>query len=203
MDVYVRQPKRYEEGPAGTVARLLHALYGFKQAGRLWGEHCHGTLTTIGATRLKADPSMYVWQNPVNGPIIILVHVNGMAVAAKTLAGVSAVKNFVLATYEGRDLGASNAFLGMRIDRDRAADTFMLRCPGVTVALLEQYGMGAARPNKLPMPEKETLMQTGEQLLANGKPYAELLGSILYLSTTTRLDIAYAAGLLARYMTNP
>jgi len=126
-----------------------------------------------------------------------------MAVADTTLEGVSEVKNFVLTTYKGRDLGASNTFLGMRIDRDRVADTWMLSCPGGTAALLEQYGMGAARPNKLPMPAKTTLMRTGEQLLTNGTPHAELFGSILYLSTTSRPNIAHAAGLLARYMTNP
>jgi len=203
VDVYVQQPEGYEEGPAGTVARLLHALSGCKQAGRLWGNHCHGTLTAIGAARSTADPTMYVWQHPFHGPIIILVHVDDMAITAKTLAGVTTAKEVVLSAYKGRDLGASDTFLGMRVDRDRTAGTLTLSCPGVTTALLEQSGMDAARPNKLPMPAKTTLTRTGEQPLANSTRYSELVGSILYLSTTTRPDIAYAAGLLARYMNDP
>jgi len=28
VDVYVQQPEGFEEGPAGTVARLLYAFFG-------------------------------------------------------------------------------------------------------------------------------------------------------------------------------
>jgi len=41
------------------VARLLYSLYGRKQAGRLCGNHCRGTLTAIGAVCSMADPTMY------------------------------------------------------------------------------------------------------------------------------------------------
>jgi len=183
VNVYVQQPEGYEEDPTGMVARLLYALYGRKQAGRLCGNHCRGTLTAIGAVCSMADPTMYVWQHPVHGPNFILVHVDDMAVTAKTLAGVSVAKEVVLSAYEGRDLGASNTFLGMRVDRDRAAGTLKLSCRGVTAALLEQFGMGGARPKKLPMAFKTNLMRTGEHLLEDSTRYSEFMGSLLYLST--------------------
>ena len=169
----------------------------------MWGNHFHGTLTAIGAVRSTADLTIYVWKHPVHAPIFILVHVDDMAVTAKTLAGVSVAKEVVLSAYEGHDLGVSNTFLGMRVDRDRAAGTLTLSCVGVTAALLEQFGMGAARPNKLPMAVNTTLMRTGELLMEDSTRYSELVGSLLYLSATTRPDIAYAAGVLARYMNNP
>jgi len=171
VDVYVQQPEGYEEGHTGTVARLLYALNGCKQAGRLWGNHCHGTLNAIGAVRSTADPTMYAWQHPVHGPIFILVHVDDMAVTAKTLAGVSVAKEVLLSAYERRDLGASKTFLGMRVDRDRAAGTLKFSYPGVTAALLEQFGMGTARPNKLPMAVTTKLMRTGEHLLEDSTRY--------------------------------
>jgi len=34
-------------------------------------------------------------------------------------------------------------------------------------------------------------------------PYLEAIGSVMYLTTTTRPDIAYAAGTLARFRSNP
>jgi len=126
-----------------------------------------------------------------------------MAVTAKTLAGVSISKKVVLSAYKGRDLGASNTFLGMRVDHDRAAGTLKLSCPGVTAALLDQFGKGGARPNKLPMAFKTNLMRTGKHLLEDSTRYSEFMGSLLYLSTTTKPDIFYAAGVLARSMNNP
>jgi len=146
---------------------------------------------------------MYAWRHAVHEPIFILVHVDYLAVAAKTLAGVSAAKDVVLSTYKRRNLGAPDTFLGMRVCRDRAAGMLSLSCPGATVALLQQFGMSEFRPNKLPLPAKASLGRTGEQPLVDRTPYEELVGSILYLSTTTRPDLANASGLLAHYMSNP
>jgi len=146
---------------------------------------------------------MSIWQHPVHGPILLLVDVDDMAVAAMALAGLSGAEELVLSTYEGRDLGASNTLLGMRIYRDRAASTLALSCPGVTAALLEQLGTGTARQSKLPLAANTTLKRTGEHLLVDSTQYSELAGSLRYLATTTRPDIAYATGVLARYMNNP
>ena len=42
-------------------------------------------------------------------------------------------------------MGAATTFLGYKVDRDRAAGTLTLSCPGRTVALLDQFGLEAAR----------------------------------------------------------
>ena len=34
-------------------------------------------------------------------------------------------------------------------------------------------------------------------------PYAQVIGSLMYAQVCSRLDIAYIAGALARYMSNP
>jgi len=47
------------------------------------------------------------------------------------------------------------------------------------------------------------LSKTGENLLPDGNRYAELVGSLLYVSTTTRPDIAFAVGVLSRFMSCP
>ena len=47
------------------------------------------------------------------------------------------------------------------------------------------------------------MSKTGENLLPDGNRYAKLVGSLLYLSTTTRPDIAFAVGVLSRFMSCP
>jgi len=203
LPVYVRQPEEYARGTDRTVGRLNFALYGCKQAGRLWGIHSHGTLTALGAVRSQADPTLYNWVDPSGVTVTIVVHVDDLAIAAATLEAVVNTKEAILAVYKGRDMGAAATFLGYKVDRDRAAGTLTLSCPGLTVALLEHFCLDAARPNQLPMSAKTVLLRTGEQLLPDSRPYAELVGSLLYLSTSKRPDIAYTAGLLARFMENP
>jgi len=71
------------------------------------------------------------------------------------------------------------------------------------IALLKAFEMSNSTPIKTPMVLGAKLAKTGENLLPDSNRYAELVGSLLYLSTTTRLDIAIAVGVLSRYMACP
>jgi len=86
----------------------------------------------------------------------------------------------------------------MEITRDRAAGTIQLSNQQATQALLSQHSMSQCKPSSTPLP-------TGVKLQADDSApappgYSNLVGSLLYLSITTRPDIAQAVGALARYM---
>jgi len=59
VDVYVDLPVGYSGVGPNTVAELGSALYGTKQAGRLWAENLCATLTAAGANRSTTDPTLY------------------------------------------------------------------------------------------------------------------------------------------------
>jgi len=124
-------------------------------------------------------------------------------VAGEKLAGVEAVKRSVSAKFEVRDMGKVKDFIGMKIMRNRAAKTLTLSNPGHTATLLEAFGMDKATPNKTPMASGVKLTKTQEGLLPEGNRYAARVGSLLCLSTTTRPDIAFAVGVLSRFMSCP
>jgi len=63
--------------------------------------------------------------------------------------------------------------------------------------------MDTCTPNKTAMASGVQLDKTGQNLLSDGNWYAELVGSLLYLSTTTRPNIAFAVGVLSRFMSGP
>jgi len=63
--------------------------------------------------------------------------------------------------------------------------------------------METATQNKALMASGVKLAKKGEVLLPEGNRYAALVGSSLYLSITTRPDIAFAVGLLSRIMSCP
>jgi len=99
-----------------------------------------------------------------------------------------------------RDMGEVKDFIGTKVMRNRAAKTLTLSNPGHTTTLLEAFVKDKATPNKTPMASGVKLTKTGEDLLPEGNRSAELVGSLLYLSTTTRPDIAFAVGVLSRFM---
>jgi len=96
VDVYVDLPVGYSGAGPNTVAKLRSALYGTKQAGRLWGEHLCATLTAAGANRSTTDPTLYTWNHPHHGRIIIIAHVDDLATLCKTRAAVEAAKSAIL-----------------------------------------------------------------------------------------------------------
>jgi len=77
-------------------------------------------------------------------------------------------------------------FFGMNVMRNRAAKTLTLSDPGHTATLLDAVEMDKATPNRTPLTSGVKLTKTGASLLPKGNRYAELVGSLLYLTTTTR-----------------
>jgi len=150
--------------------------------------------------RSKVYPCLYEWWHPVHARVFILVYDKYHIMAGEKLAGVAAVNRSVSAKFEVRDMGEVKGLIDMKVMRGRAAKTRTMRNPGHTATLLEAFGMKTSTPNKAPMVSGVRLTKTGEDLLPEGDRYAEFVGSLLYLSTTTRPDIAFAVGVLSRFM---
>jgi len=167
-EMYIKLPDGVEPEGLEEMCRLNLALYGTKQAGRLWGIKLDKELKEMGAVRYKEDPCLYEWHHPVHGCIFILVYVHDLMVAGEKLAGVEAVKRSVSAKFEVRDMGEVKDFIGMKVMRNRVAKTLTLSNPGHTATLLEAFGMDKATPNKTPMASGVKLTKTGEGLLPEG-----------------------------------
>jgi len=133
----------------------------------------------------------------VHGVILIPVHVDDVLLLAKERAGIKAVKDIITSADTIRDLGEVGNFLGLRVTRDLTAGSLTLTCPGYARALVGAHGLGSANPATTHMAPSTVLTRTRPDPLAEGGPaFAELVGSLLYLATTTRPDIAFAAGVL-------
>lgn len=197
-EVYIKIPEGFDD--AGEEALLLKAMYGTKQAGHLWQEHLGTTLKSEGAVQADADPCVYVMV--LDGHVVrIEVYVDDLIIAGGDLEAVKKVKEIVGKHYTVRDLGRVNDFTGMDVKWDDAVGAVTLSNPRHTAALLADYGMENAKPNRTPM-QKGTVMGEGDPLGA-GNRYAELVGSLMYLANQTRPDIAFATARLARRMAKP
>jgi len=97
-------------------------------------------------------------------------------------------------------MGEVKDFIGMKVMRDKKTKKLTPSNPGHIMALLQAFGRDTCTPNKTANSSGVKLRKTGENLLPDGNRYADLFGSLLYLSTTTRPDISFAVGLLSRFM---
>ena len=190
-----------ERGP--VTVHLKKAMYGLKIAPKVWYETLAAALAQHGFKRTSVDPCLFTGTAPDGGPTYILVYVDDVLVASRTKEGVKQGVNAVLSEFEGRDLGEPTAFLGMKIERDRAQRTIKISQERHVRELLERFNMTDCRPKSVPMAAGRVLAGEGEPLDTTVYPYTSLLGGLLYVSTHSRPDISHAVGVLARYSQRP
>lgn len=200
-DIYVQQPEGYEQGE-GLSCYLKKALYGLKQAPRAWHQRLISELSTIGLTPSAADLSLFIMTYN-NDKVYVLVYVDDILVAGYADA-VKYVSDSLTAAFKVRNLGNAELFLGMNIIRDRSSRSLLLGQQRFITDLLTTYGMADCKPSTLPMSVNTNLSKTDGHLLDLTKyPYRSLVGSLQYLTHTTRPDISRTVGVLARYSNAP
>ena len=92
----------------------------------------------------------------------------------------------------------------MEIERDRAKRTLKISQKRLLSELLDKYEGQIGRLAGVPLtPGLQLNRKDGNPLDTSKYHYAELVGSLLYLSVCTRPDITQAVAVLTRYMSNP
>jgi len=201
-EVFSEQPPGYQLGGPNVACHLQRALYGLRQAPRAWYLRLKSELGRLGFKPSLADPGLFV-RFEGSEPIYILVYVDDLLLAGKSLATINKVKAALLNTFAIRDLGEARFYLGFEIKRDRAARTLHISQKRYTSGLLAKYGMIHSNPRSTPMDPNVQLSIEGEPLDIKMYPYSEVVGSLLYLAVCSRPDISFAVGALARHMAKP
>ena len=125
--------------------------------------------------------------------VYILIFVDHGIIICKCIKNIeiilSALKQQFKITFSQVDI-----FVGINIMRDRENKSIFLHHAGYARKVLNRFNMPYARPVSTPM-EKGidlTVMQKDAQCTSELLPYHELVGSLIYLSTTTRSDLSFA-----------
>ena len=120
---------------------------------------------------------------------------------------VQGVKKRLSSLFNTTDLGTCTHFVGMKVER-RPSGLFLSQRP-FAEKIVELAGMTNAKPTHAPLPlshplyaEKKTPSPMDEEAMRNF-PYREVLGSLLFLATRTRPDLATAVSMLGKYQEAP
>ena len=189
----------------GQVVKLRKSLYGLRQAPKLWYELLARSLKKLGFRRSRTNDSLFISKS--NGPpVYLLVYVDDILVVGDR-AAVQGVKKRLSSLFKTTDLGTCTHFVGMKIER-RPSGLFLSQRP-FAEKIIELAGMTNAKPTHGPLPlshplyeEKKTRSPMDEEAMSN-LPYREVLGSLLFLATRTRPDLATVVSMLGKYQEAP
>lgn len=205
--IYTIQPIGFEDAENPTyICRLNKALYGLKQSGREWESFLKGLLAKANIHPTKSDHSIYVSTDTSNNNILIIItYVDDMLVLSPNRANIKQLYTILNKTVKVKDLGPAKTFLGIDIIRDRSQGHISLSQLNYTKKILSKFRR-KTRPKHTSNPCQIGIkldQNTEEPDIDFTRQFQKELGSLMYLMTKTRPDLAYPVGLAARFMSNP
>ena len=214
-DIYVEPPRGYEQSDVHGdtyVLKLKKALYGTKQASRMWQLKLRAYLVEhMGFSNSSNDPCLFSRRDSDDSVLIVGVYVDDIIVAHNNKKLKWFVDKFTgPGGFRAKHIGALSWFLGVSVEQksdctvsisqiqyvQKLVDKFISTNPSSTV----KQSMPC---NPLKFPKLTTAKTDSERAKASKLPYLQLIGSLLYLSTMTRPDIAYHMATLCSLMHDP
>jgi hypothetical protein len=112
-------------------------------------------------------------------------------------------------TFDMKDLGAAKQILGMEIFRDKRNGKIWLSQQKYVDKILLRFCMNSVKPVSVPfmshfkLSSSLCLSTKEEKEYMSRIPYANAVGSLMYVMVSTRPDISHVVGVVNRYMENP
>ena len=209
-DVYMAQPKGcVQPGREQLVCKLNKALYGLKQGARQWYQKFDTFMRSQEFKRSQEDYCLYTKKLSDGLQITLILYVDDMLIARKSKSEIANLKQILSSQFAMKDLGEANHFLGMRIKRNRKKGILELSQESYIKKVLQHFNMTKGKLVSTPLPSytklsKEDSPKSDFEKAEMAKvPYSLAMGSLMWAMIATRLDIAFALGVVSRYMANP
>ena len=207
-DIFMRQaPGFAETGKEHLVCKLKRSIYGLKQSPRQWNKVIDEFLRNEGFKVIDADCCIYM-KNRDSKTIMVSLYVDDLMIASNCNTLCSNLKASLNKRFEMKDLGIVQVCLGLEFNW-LPDGTCLLNQERYIGKVLERFNMETCKPIGCPIESgarlsKDMAPKTLEEIEAMGKiPYRSAVGSLIYLVTGTRPDIAVATSTVAKYCENP
>ena len=198
-DIYLKQSEGFEvKGKEHLVCKLNRSLYGLKQSPRCWNEALNSQLKKMHFKHLENDPCTYTLTS--RGEIFIAtVYVDDIILASKSSTRIQEFIKSISESFDIKDMGKLHYFLGVKIAYPGPGKIWIGQ-PAYTAEVLKRFQMENSKPTATPIDNGAKLTKaTEDSKLFNQELYQSAIGSLSYLSTRTRPNIAYAVSNVARF----
>uniref|UniRef100_A0AAV1V9Q8 Reverse transcriptase Ty1/copia-type domain-containing protein n=1 Tax=Peronospora matthiolae TaxID=2874970 RepID=A0AAV1V9Q8_9STRA len=198
--VYCVIPEGVEMDGDFDCLELVKAIYGLKQASRVWNETFYEFVCFIGFKVSAFDPCLYI--KVVDGHcVLVLVYVDDVLVTGSSLELIAQTKADLKTRFEMTDSGKCTFVLGIELVDESDGSVTMCQRRYVN-DILKCFGMDECKATASPVDLSTRLVASTEAAKID-VPFREAVGALMHLTTATRPDIAYAVGYVSRFMENP
>ncbi|GJZ23673.1 retrotransposon protein, putative, ty1-copia subclass [Tanacetum coccineum] len=134
---------------------------------------------------------------------------DGMLIACKSKAAIGSTKSLLKKEFDMKELVKAKKILDMKIVRDRSRKILRVSQSGYVSKILNNFRINNGKSVKMPLGGhfklslKDCPVRDCDVERMSKVPYANAVGSLMYLMVCTRPDIAYAVSVVSRYLANP
>jgi hypothetical protein len=181
--------------PQGMAIKMINALQGSPQAGRLWEEQAEAfLLTSLGFSQSTIDPSFYwLWSGPIYTQIIRSTDDFRISSMSETVLEDITSK---LMKQWNMTIQVNKTWNGMALLHDRDQGTISISMRRDIEAMIIEFGMRDCRPEKTPAAPHVKLARPVSPDAVDSEsasfPYREAIGALLWFGRTGRPDILYS-----------
>ena len=197
--VWIHLPRGFHtnEGDKKCL-KLVKSLYGLAEAPRLWYLHLFDTLINkLGFIQSKIDACLLMKDG-----IMIVVFVDDCAISYRNEADyIKLIADLRSLSFELTEEGEFSKFLGINFDFKN--NTVHMTQTGLIDRIAAATGLTNSNPNHTPTHQEALGKDINGPTMTDTWSYRSVVGMLLYLSTNTRPDIAFAVSQVARFSNNP
>lgn len=194
--VYLEQPEGFEDG-TDRVCLLKRSLYGLKQAPRCWNKRFIGFMKKTGFQNSVADPCLFYRKRNKSRLYVAIYVDDGLIVGSDKKEITSFLK--IIQEEFSMTTGSLDNYLGLKIEQ-RKDGSIAVSQENYTRRILERFRMAESNAISTPVGREES---DRDEVLSSEIPYREAVGCLMYLTTASRPDIAFAVNKAARAMEKP
>jgi hypothetical protein len=198
QDLYMKAPPGFPI-EKGKVLRLVKAIYGLKQAPRQWYSRLRSEMEKMNFRPSNFDTCVFIHNTYL---LIVAIWVDDLLIFGRDERTIEAFKKQMTSTFTMTDEGLCRYYLGMNIEQGNGY--IKIHQKRYAKQILDRFGFTNLLPARTPMREGLALQpHTGEVNPQLKRRYQSMIGSLLYLSNSTRPDICFAVNMCARFTANP
>jgi len=176
----------------------LKSLCGLKQAPKQWHEKFDRTLTSEGFVINEANRCVYYLYGG-GGGVILCLYVDDILIFVINIDVINEVKSFLSKSFDMKDLREANVILNIKLIK--VENEITLSQSHCVEKVLSRFGYIDSKPSPTPY-DPSVMLRKNRKIAKDQLRYSQIIGSLMYLASATRLDISFAASKLSKFISN-
>ena len=206
-EVYIQQLPGFNDDP-NFVLKLNKSLYGLRSSAKNFYNTVVRCLKEFGLKQSYSDECMFSNEAiSIVELIIVVLHVDDMAMATKHMKKIDEFKAHLTKTFEVSFKGTISEFLGLNFEYDKENRCLSMNQSSYINQIVERFGMSNCKQVKTPIGTDVKIMiprDHNEKInQTEVDEFSEMVGAVGYVANASRPDINFVSSVLCRYIGVP